>query len=78
MFANLGRDKGKKVSTSVASPDPKNISVEIINNVDKWEGLEQQWDSLVAQSLSSDTALSGRSMNGAALTRLEIILHKGA
>jgi hypothetical protein len=78
MFVNLGRDMGGKISTRVAFPDLKNISVEIIDNVNKWEGLKPQWDSLVAQSLCPNAAVLGRSMNGAGLTRLEIILRKGA
>jgi hypothetical protein len=78
MFANLGRDIWEKGSTRIASPGLKNISVEIIDNVNKWEGLKPQWDSLVAQSLCPNAAVLGRSMNGAGLTRLEIILRKGA
>ncbi len=49
---------GKEISTRVALRDLKNISVEIIDNVDKWEGLKPQWDSLVAQSLSPSIFLT--------------------
>jgi CelD/BcsL family acetyltransferase involved in cellulose biosynthesis len=58
MFANCGRDMRKRVNTKVSSPDLKNISVEIVDNVDKWEGLKPQWDSLVAQSLSPSIFLT--------------------
>jgi hypothetical protein len=58
MFANLGRDMEEKISTRVALPNLKNISVEIIDNVDKWEGLKPEWDSLVAQSLSPSIFLT--------------------
>lgn len=54
----LEGDMGKKVSTRVASPDLRNISVEIIDSDDKWEGLKPQWDSLVAQSLSPSIFLT--------------------
>ena len=76
MFVNLGRDMGKKISTRVALRDLKNISVEIIDNVDKWEGLKPQWDSLVAQSLSPSIFLTYEFLSSAweALSH-ESILH---
>jgi CelD/BcsL family acetyltransferase involved in cellulose biosynthesis len=81
MFTNLGGDMAEKISTRVALPDHKNISVEIIDNVEKWEGLKTQWDSLVAQSLSPSIFLTYEFLSSAwkALnhnSRLHILLIK--